>query len=37
MDDLRMLIAYRYSVSDVQRWPDAVVRVFAQHLRERDA
>lgn len=37
MDDLRMLIAYRYSVGDVERWPTTVVRVFAEHLRRRDA
>jgi hypothetical protein len=36
MDDLRALVAYRYSVPDVERWPAAVVRIFAEHLRRRD-
>jgi hypothetical protein len=36
MDDLRMLIAYRYSVGDVERWPAAVVEVFAHHLRTKE-
>jgi hypothetical protein len=36
MDDLRALVAYRYSVADIERWPAAVVTVFYQHLRTKE-
>ena len=36
MTDPRPLIAYRYSVADIHRWPDAVVHFFANHLRTRE-
>jgi len=32
----RALVAYRFHVSDIDRWPDAVVAVFAHHLRTKD-
>ena len=32
----RALVAYRYSLSDIDRWPEAVVRVFANHLRRTE-
>jgi hypothetical protein len=34
--DPRPLIAYRYSVPDIERWPDAVVQIFANHLRTKE-
>ena len=36
MTDPRALIAYRYSVADIHRWPDAVVQIFANHLRTKE-
>lgn len=36
MTDPRPLIAHRYSVPDIDRWPDAVVQIFANHLRTKE-
>jgi hypothetical protein len=36
MDDLRALVAYRYSVADIERWPTSVVLAFYQHLRTKE-
>jgi hypothetical protein len=33
-DTDRALVAYRYSVPDIDRWPDHLVEVFARHLRK---
>jgi hypothetical protein len=32
----RALVAYRYSLTDIDRWPDAVVHAFANHLRRTE-
>jgi len=34
--DPRAVIAHRYSVADVHRWPPAVVTVFINHLRAKE-
>ena len=36
MSDPRAVIAHRYSVADIDRWPDAVVHAFYQHLRTKE-
>jgi len=36
MTDPRALIAYRYSITDVDRWPDGVVKAFINHLRTKE-
>ena len=36
MTDTRAFIAYRYSIADIDRWPDAVVQIFANHLRTKE-
>lgn len=36
MTDPRALVAHRYSITDIDRWPPAVVAVFANHLRTRE-
>lgn len=32
----RAVVAYRYGITDIDRWPDAVVRIFYAHLRAKD-
>ena len=32
----RAVIAYRYSVPDIDRWPASVVLAFYQHLRTKE-
>ncbi len=32
----RAVIAYRYSITDVDRWPESVVEVFIKHLRTKE-
>ena len=32
----RAVVAYRYAVTDIDRWPDAVVRAFYNHLRTKE-
>ena len=32
----RAVVAYRYSITDIDRWPDAVVRAFYAHLRAKE-
>ena len=34
--DPRAVIAHRYSVADIDRWPAAVVDIFAKHLRTKE-
>jgi len=34
--DPRAVIAYRYSVPDIDRWPASVVHAFYQHLRTKE-
>ena len=34
--DPRAVIAHRYSVPDIDRWPASVVEVFHQHLRTKE-
>jgi hypothetical protein len=34
--DPRAVIAYRYSVPDIDRWPASVVLAFYQHLRTKE-
>lgn len=36
MTDPRALIAHRYSINDIDRWPDAVVHAFINHLRAKE-
>jgi len=36
MTDPRALIAHRYSVPDIDRWPAAVVHAFINHLRTKE-
>ena len=36
MSDHRAVIAHRYSVADIDRWPDAVVHAFYQHLQTKE-
>ena len=36
MTDPRATVAHRYSVPDIDRWPDAVVHAFYQHLRTKE-
>ena len=36
MTDPRALVAHRYSITDIDRWPDAVVQIFANHLRTKE-
>ena len=36
MTDPRAFVAYRYSIADIDRWPDAVVQIFANHLRTKE-
>ena len=33
-DTDRALVAYRYSVPDIDTWPDHIVEIFARHLRK---
>ena len=33
-DTDRALVAYRYSVPDIDTWPDRIVEIFARHLRK---
>lgn len=35
-DTDRALVAYRYSVADIDTWPDHIVEIFARHLRKDD-
>jgi len=37
MTDPRALVAHRYSITDIDRWPTAVVAIFANHLRMKEA
>jgi len=30
------VVAYRYGINDIDRWPEPVVRAFYNHLRRRD-
>ena len=30
------VVAYRYSVTDIDRWPEPVVQAFYNHLRTKD-
>ncbi len=30
------IVAHRYHVTDIDRWPDAVVRAFYAHLRAKE-
>jgi hypothetical protein len=32
----RAVVAYRYSITDIDRWPDAVVRIFYTHLQAKE-
>jgi len=32
----RAVVAYRYSITDIDRWPDAVVQAFYAHLRAKE-
>ena len=32
----RAVVAYRLHVADIDRWPDAVVEIFYNHLRMKD-
>jgi hypothetical protein len=32
----RAVVAYRYHVIDIDRWPDAVVQAFYTHLRAKE-
>jgi len=34
--DARAVIAHRYSVADIDRWPASVVDAFYQHLRTKE-
>lgn len=36
MIDQRALVAYRYSIPDIHRWPPAVIAVFANHLQTKE-
>jgi hypothetical protein len=36
MNHERAVVAYRYSITDIDRWPDAVVRAFYTHLRAKE-
>lgn len=36
MTDACSLVSYRYSVADIDRWPPAVIAVFANHLRTKE-
>jgi len=30
------IVAYRYSVPDIERWPEPVIRAFYNHLRTKE-
>ena len=34
--DPRAVIAHRYSINDIDRWPASVVHAFYQHLRTKE-
>jgi hypothetical protein len=36
MTDPCALIAHRYSITDIDRWPASVVHAFYQHLRTKE-